>query len=293
MLLLAQTPPPKPVGGNEVVATVDGEKFTAARIQQLRESLPAQFRQVVSRMDNKQFLTSYAELLALSKLAEKEKLAEQEPYKGQFAFLRMNFLAQTYVEKLSKQIQPSQQDLLKYYDEHKGEYEEASVRAIYIAFSPSADKQDSSNTKKPLKEEQAKAKAEALLAELKKGADFAKLAKENSDDTGSAEKGGDLGPIKHASSGIPADVKNAIFALKAGEVSQPLRQPAGFYLFKLENTRTLPFEEVAASITPMVQGMKMKEELDRIRSTVKVTYDNESFFQATPPPPAPATPIRP
>ncbi len=81
VLSMAQTPATlpapgaKPIGPNDVVATVEGEKMTPARIQQLRDSLPAQFQQTASRMDNKAFLKSYGELMALFKLAEKEKLA--------------------------------------------------------------------------------------------------------------------------------------------------------------------------------------------------------------------------
>ncbi len=295
VLLLAQAPPPKRVEQDEVVATMDGEKLTPARIEELRESLPPQFRQAAGRMDNKQFLKSYAELLALSKLAEKEKTAELEPYKSQLAFLRMNFLAQTYVDHLSRQIHPSQEDLLKYYNEHKSEYEEASVRGIYVAFSPSTAKPEASsaNAKKSVTEEQARAKAEGLRAQLKKGADFAKLAKENSDDASTADKGGDLGPLKRSSTSLPADVKNAIFGLKPGDISGPVRQPAGFYIFQLEKIRTLPFEEVSVNIAPMIQGIKMKEELDRIRNSIKITYDNESFFSHTERPAPPPNPLRP
>ena len=294
----AQPPPATPPaarpagpGPNDVVATIDGEKITPARLLQLRNSLPSQFRQAASRMDNKTFLKSYAELLVLAKLAEKENIADHEPYKGQLAFMQMNFLAQTYVDHVSKQIKPSQEDLMKYYDEHKAEYEEAGVRAIYVSFSPSAGKQESSDpkAKKVLTEEQAKAKAEGLSAELKNGADFAKLAKENSDDSATAGKGGDLGAIKKVGTGIPADIKTAIFALKPGEVSSPIRQPAGFYIFKVESIRTVPFQEVAGNISPTVQGLKMKEELDRIMKSVKITYENESFFKVEPgDPPAPA-----
>ncbi len=289
--LLAQAPPAKPASPGDVVATIDGEKITRGKIQQLREILPQQFRQAASRMDNKQFLRSYAELLALSKLAEKEKVTEQAPYKDQLGFLRMNFLAQTYVDSLSKRIQPSQEDLLKYYNEHKSDYGEATVRGIYVAFSPDAGKADSSggNAKKSVTEEEAQAKAQALLAELKNGSDFAELAKANSDDAATPEKA----TIKRASSGLPPDVTKAIFGLTPGEVSPAIRQPAGFYIFKLETLRTLPFEEVSVNIATVVQGMKMKEELDRIRNNIKISYDNESFFSSAPAPAPPPPPLRP
>jgi peptidyl-prolyl cis-trans isomerase C len=294
VLLMAQAPPAKPIAPDEVVATVEGEKITAGRLQQLRDSLPQQFQQAAKAMDNKTFLKNYAQLLVLARMAEKEKIADEEPYKGQLAFLRMNYLAQSYLDRTNKRIKPSQEDYLKYYDEHKADYEEGKVRDLYVAFSPNAGKQDSADpkAKKLLTEEQAKAKAEGLIAELENGADFAKLAMENSDDSATAGKGGDLGAIKRSSTGVPAELKQVIFGLKPGEIGGPVRQPAGFYIFKLESLRTIPFDEAAANVAPAVQGQKVREEMDRIMKSIKITYDNESFFSSTPATPSPKPPSK-
>lgn len=275
-------------GPDDVVATIEGEKITPARIKQLREGLPPQFQQVANRMNDKAFLRSYAELRVMSKLAEQSKIGEQEPYRSQLEFLRMNFLAQAYLQHMDSQIKPSRDEFQRYYQEHKADYEEAHVRTIYVAFSPNAGKPGAAgpNGKKLLTEAEAKAKAESLAGELKKSADFAKLAKENSDDTATAEKGGDLGPVKRGSTAVPAELKQVIFALKPGEVSDPVRQPAGFYIFKLESTRTAPFEEVEPTLNQAVRSAKLREELDGITKSIKITYDNEGFFN----PPEPVAP---
>ena len=298
----AQTPPANPpanaagkVRPDEVVATIEGEKFTAGRVQQLRGRVPPPFAQAVSRMNNKMFVKSYAELLALARRAEQEKLDEQDPYKDQLAFLRMNFLAQSYLNSMTRKISVSQAELEQYYNQHKSEYEEAGVKAIYIAFSPTAGKQPAADpqAKKPLTEDQAKAKAESLVAELKKGADFEKLARESSDDATSAKKGGSIGAVKRNAGDIPSELRDAIFGLKAGEITAPVRQSAGFYIFKLDSIRTVPYTEVAANIGAIVQGQKVRAELDQILASAKVTYDSESFFSEpapTPPPPAPPGP---
>ena len=292
-----QTPAPahphaaKPAGPDDVVATINGEKITPRKIQELRQSLPPQFQQAVSRMDEKAFLKSYAELLTMSQLAEKAKVVEHDPYRSQFAFLRMNFLAQAFLDHLNKNTPVIQDDYKRYYDEHKAEFQEAGVRTIYVAFSPNASAAPSNDpkAKRPLTEEQAKAKAESIWARLKKGADFAKLAEENSDDKASAEKGGDIGLIKGNSGGVPGELKTVIFSLKAGEMSVPVRQPAGFYIFKVESARTVPFEEAVVLMAPAVQSMKVKQELDKIMQSIQITYDNEAFFNAEAPAP-PASP---
>ena len=287
----AHPPAAKSAGPDDVVATINGEKITPRKIQELRQSLPPQFQKAVSRMDEKAFLKSYAELLVMSQMAEKANVVEHEPYRSQFAFLRMNFLAQAFLDHLNKNTPVGQDDYKRYYDEHPAEFQEANVRTIYVAFSPNASAAPSSDPKaeKPLTEEQAKAKAESLWGKLKKGADFAKLAEENSDDKASAEKGGDIGLIKGTSGGVPGELKTVIFSLKAGEISVPVHQPAGFYIFKAESARTVPYEEAVVLMAPTVQSIRVKEALDKIIQSVQITYDNEAFFN----PDAPTAPAPP
>ena len=78
---------------------------------------------------------------------------------------------------------------------------------------------------------QAKARIEEIQQRLSKGEDFAKLAAEFSQDPGSAKKGGDLG---FAGQGVyDPDFEKALYALKQGEVSAPVRTPYGWHLIKL------------------------------------------------------------
>jgi peptidyl-prolyl cis-trans isomerase D len=94
-----------------------------------------------------------------------------------------------------------------------------------------------------------KAKAETLLKRVKDGEDFAKLAKENSDDPGSKEQGGELGW-----SGREAYVKpfaDALFALKPGEQSGIVTTQFGYHIIQLEEVRPAsqkPFDEVRAEL---------------------------------------------
>lgn len=266
---------------DETVATIEGEKFTPRKIQQLRDRVPGQFRQAFSHMDNKEFLKTYAQLMVLSRLAEREEILENEPVKTEFAFWRMNFLAQAYGDYISKRIKLTQEDYVKYYNEHEADYDEATVRVIYIAFSPNAAAKASSGDpsgKKRLTEEEAKAKAEALWAQLKNGADFGTLAKDNSDSKVSAERGGDIGRVKKGAAGTSAELRQVIFGLKPGEISKPVRQSSGYYILKVDNRRTVPFEEASGEIAATLQNLKVKEELDRITNSIRISYENEAYF---------------
>jgi peptidyl-prolyl cis-trans isomerase C len=77
-----------------------------------------------------------------------------------------------------------------------------------------------------------KAKAEDLLAQLHKGADFATLAKANSKDPGSAAKGGDLGFFEHGRM-VPAFEKAAFDLKKPGDLAGPIRTPFGYHIIEL------------------------------------------------------------
>jgi len=281
--------PSAPIKPDDVVATVNGEQITAGMMQRLRRGATQQFQQAAAQ-NNRDFLKNVAGLLTLARLAENDKIDQIDPYKDQLYFLRLNFLASSYLAYLNTQVSVSQPEIEAHFKDHPEDYRDALVRAIYIAFTRNPEAQ----AKGRLSEPQARAKAEKLAATLKSGGDFARLAKENSDDSASAQKGGELAPIKRTATGIPVDLRNAIFALQPGQVSPPILQPAGFYLFKLEKFQDAPFEEVASTIATHLQSTKVQAEISRIMGSLKITYDNEAFFAqqpaSLPAAPAPAKP---
>jgi len=96
----------------------------------------------------------------------------------------------------------------------------------------------------------AKAKAQALLAELRKGGDFEKLAKENSADSGSAQKGGDLGFFARGK--MVPEFEQAVFDLKkTGDLAGPVKTQFGYHILQLTGRKpasTKKFEEVLPTL---------------------------------------------
>ena len=282
----AATPPaPKKVLADDVVATVNGVKVTAGMIDGLRAGAPPQF-EAATKLSNTEFLKGVAGLLVLSRLAEKEKVQEISPYKDQLEFLRLNFLANAYVANLNATVKITPGDIKTYYEEHKGDYEEAVARAIYISFS-NAGGTDPQGRKR-LTEAEAKAKAATLVAALRKDGDFAQAAKDNSDDAATAAKGGDIGPLKRSSTGVPTEIREAVFNLKPGGISDPIIQPNGYYIFKLEKLQTTSLEEAAPTLDEAVRGAKINAELQKLLTDIKITHDNAAFFADAPAPGPPA-----
>jgi len=110
-------------------------------------------------------------------------------------------------------------------------------------------------------DEQAKAKIQQIQERLKKGEDFAKLAKEFSQDPGSAANGGDLG---FAGRGVydPA-FEEALYALAPQQVSAPVRTSFGWHLIKLQGVQA-PEVPTLASVRPRLEQQLKAEDADRL-----------------------------
>jgi peptidyl-prolyl cis-trans isomerase D len=133
----------------------------------------------------------------------------------------------------------SDADLRKEYNSNQDKYrvpERVNVRHILI-------KSDASN------DAAMKAKAENILKQIRNGGDFANLAKENSQDPGSAQKGGELGWIVKGQT-VP-EFEKAAFSLKPGETSGLIKTMYGYHILQVEqheNAHLQPFEEVKAQL---------------------------------------------
>jgi len=119
-------------------------------------------------------------------------------------------------------------------------------------------------------QQQARQKANELLEKIKQGADFAELAREHSDDPGSAEKGGDLGWFGRR--GMVKEFADAAFALQPGEVSDVIESPFGFHIIKVEDKRIeLPddFEENKQRYISQQQSYQEQEAWNEYKRNLK------------------------
>lgn len=134
-------------------------------------------------------------------------------------------------------------EVQQYYQQHISSYQveaQVKVRHILISVSSQDAKADAA----------AKAKAQSVLDQLHHGADFAKLAKQDSDDPGSKAQGGELGWIKHGAT-VPAFDKVA-FELQPGQTSGLVRSRYGYHIIQVEAKQpahTKALDEVKADIT--------------------------------------------
>ncbi|MBZ2171197.1 peptidylprolyl isomerase [Nitratidesulfovibrio sp. SRB-5] len=114
----------------------------------------------------------------------------------------------------------------------------------------------------------ARAKAEDVIAQLKKGKDFASLAAKLSDDKGSGAQGGDLGWFTKGQMVPPFE--EAAFALKPGEISAPVRSAFGWHVIKMEaheTQRTRALDEVRGEIRQRLGEEKASERMHEALDT--------------------------
>jgi len=136
--------------------------------------------------------------------------------------------------------------------------------------------------------------AKAIIADLKKGGDFDKLAKEKSTDKASGAEGGDLGWFKK--SDMVKEFADAAFALKKGELSEtPIKTQFGYHVIKLEDRRQAPppaFEEMQDQLREELAREAVTAMLDQLRASAKIDKFNMDGSKVDPAAakPAPAKP---
>ncbi len=257
-----------------IIATIDGRKVTAGELQVVIRAMPPQVQQKI-QADRHAFLEQYGLLLRLSAEAQKDKLDQQSPYKEEIAYSTMQVLERAEFTRKIAELPVSADDVKKTYESKKGDYLQAKVRAIYLQYSSAPESQADVNGKMMLTEAQAKAKGDDIVKQIRAGADFVKMVKENSTDARSAEKGGDLGWVLKSNPGLPAEVKNAIFAAKPGETTDPIRLPAGFWICKVEEVSTQPFEQVKGKIESELRSAQVGPWVKALQKGIDIKMEHE------------------
>jgi len=272
-------------GPDHVVMHVNGEAVTEAEFSAAFSQLPQEMQQQFGSEAGKQ---AFAEQMVRLKILEQEgrKLGVEKDPKvaGQLAADHTNIIAAATAQKLMPP--PTEAAVMKFYNENKKNFEATELSHILIAYEGGAVP---ARNGKPLSQRDALKKAQAIAAQAKGGADFAKLARENSDDAASADHGGILGPFSPGM--LPPEIESHIVQLQPGQVSDPVPSRFGVHIFKVGAHTSQPLEQLRPSITRRVQQQATLEKVEQMRKAAKVDFDPKFFPESvkTPPPAPPAT----
>jgi peptidyl-prolyl cis-trans isomerase SurA len=157
----------------------------------------------------------------------------------------------------------SDKDVQDYYDRHFKSGNNAQVRAstIFVAIPDDADNATVVEREKLAKQ---------LLAQASAGAEFAKLAKEHSQDPATRGEGGDLGYF--GKDILPKPIEELVFSMKVGEVRGPVRVDRGFHVLKLTDRRTVeakPLDQMKDDIRRQLHAKEMERQTKNFLSELR------------------------
>ena len=221
----------------------------------------------------------YALVRKAAQLAQEQKLNDKSPYKDELKaavdFEIMWEMADFLVRDAADSVTVDHSEIEKYYNEHKDIYKEVKVSGIRIAIGGSTAPADTSaNASRPVKkaltEDEAKAKADTLVAQLHSGADFCKTVLLESDDDTNKTRCGEITTLKMTDN-VPDLMRSAVLGLKEGDVSDPVRQANAYYIFHADGITYTPLKDVEDSIFATLKQQHAHEWMQNFDKSTKVT----------------------
>jgi len=207
-------------------------------------------------------------MILVAKAAEARKLGDTDDFKKKLAYARTKLLMEQLLQGEAKAA-VTDAALHKVYDDAIGQMKkETEVRARHILVETEDE-------------------AKAVVAELKKGADFAELAKSKSKDPGSAD-GGDLGYFTKDQ--MVPEFSEVAFKLDKGQLSDPVKSQFGWHVIKVEDKRERQppdFEKVKDQLENFLVRKSQSELITKLRAEGKIERVGAA---ATPAPAASAAP---
>ena len=264
----------KALGSDNVIMRVNGDPITEREFNLFLQNAPAEGRQFYGSPAGRRAL---ADELVKLKVLEQEGgrmgIADDPETKIQIAMARAQITAARALEKIASQ---------KTDDRIRAEYEKEKGTAVslrHILFAYQGGAAPARGGQQAPSVEVAMQKANAVAVRLRGGADFAQIARAESDDEQSGANGGMIGPAKPDQ--LPPDIAAVVSKLKAGQMSDPVKTQFGVHIFKVEQPS---LEDLRPMLTQRVRQQVAEEEVKRLQGAAKVDLDPKFF------PPQPTAP---
>src|SRR5436305_140660 len=236
---------------NPVLAKVNGAEIRASDVALAEEELGPSLAQMDPATKKENVLSFLIDMKIVSKEAEDKKIADRDDFKTRLAFARNRLLMDNLLATEGKAATTDENMKKVYEDAAKQISGEQEVHARHILVET---------------EDQAK----KIEEQLKKGADFAELAKKESKDPGASD-GGDLGFFTKDQ--MVHEFSTVAFALEPGKISDPVKTQFGWHIIKVEEKRARKapdFEQVKPQIETYVTRKAQADYVAKLRQAAKV-----------------------
>lgn len=250
------------VGGlhaeDKVLAKVNGEAITDKDVAIALPDVMAEYPNLDAKQGQEITLDFLIEMKAAAQKAKAEKLDAGDEFKRRLSYVRERVLMQELLAKVAKEG-VSDAKVKAFYDEQvKAIKPVEEVRARHVL----VESED---------------EAKKIVARIKGGEDFGKIAKEVSKDPGSGAEGGDLGYF--TKDRMVPEFAEAAFGAKVGDVAGPVKSQFGWHVIKVEDRRTKPvpsLDQVKDRIAQGLAGKAQGEYIKGLRDAAKVEKTAEA-----------------
>jgi peptidyl-prolyl cis-trans isomerase C len=234
------------------VVTVNGTKINQTMVDTFLQAVTGKPPGEATKEQREALLEQLVNMTLAAQAAEKDGLNKEPEVQARIDLLRTQILAEAASDKYAKAHPVSDEDVKKEYDEQIAKMpKEFKARHILV---------ESEDT------------AKTIIKDLEGGGDFAKIAKAQSKDPGSAANGGDLGWF--AGQSMVKPFSDALGTLEKGAITKaPVQTQYGWHVIQLEDTRAPEppaFEEVKEQVKMLAQRKKLQAYLDELRKTAQV-----------------------
>src|ERR1700736_4278009 len=261
-LLLLGGVPVRAEEANPVLAKVNGADIRQSDLTLAEEELGPSLAQMDPATKKENVLAFLIDMKIVAKAAEAKKIEDRDDFKARLAFTRNRLLMDNLLAGEGKAA--TTEDAMKKVDEEAAKQIEGEqeVHARHIL----VESED---------------EAKAIAADLKKGADFAELAKKKSKDPGASD-GGDLGFFTKDQ--MVPEFSTVAFALEPGKISDPVKSQFGWHIIKVEekrNRQAPAFDQVKPQIETYVTRKAQADYVAKLRETAKVERTDKPDDSAT------------
>src|ERR1700723_3402542 len=261
-LVLLAALPVRAVDANPVLAKVNGSEIRQSDLTLAEEELGPSLAQMDPSTKKDNVLSFLIDMKIVAKAAEAKNIENDEDFKKRLAFTRNRLLMDSLLASEGKAATTDDAMKKVYEDASKQITGEQEVRARHILVETEDE-------------------AKAVEDELKKGADFAELAKKKSKDPGASD-GGDLGFFTKDQ--MVPEFSAVAFSLEPGKISDPVKSQFGWHIIKVEEKRDRKppdFAQVKAQIETYVTRKAQADYVAKLRETAKVERMDKSDAAAT------------
>lgn len=234
------------------VATVDGRAVSRNTYEQYTKNMAGKPASDLTAEQRDKYLDDLVQAEIIAAQAERDGIDKLDETRAALDLDRLQVLLRASQQQYLKDRRPSEDELRAEYDIQVGQLGKTEFRASQILVPTEAT-------------------AKQIIAQLKGGADFATVAKAQSQDASTRDKGGDLGWFS------PGDgiIGNVVKGMKKGETTpEPVKTQYGFHVLKVTDTRDTtppPYDKVQDRLVQLVEQKKFKAYVDGLKAKAKVT----------------------